>query len=60
VKVVESFKGRRVRHRAGPWRRIRSSAYLILVALVLGALLAAVLTAIVAGIALAIQHAAGS
>ncbi len=57
VRVVEKFTGPRVRHRTGPWRRIRSFVGLVIIAIIVAAVIAAAIAATVGTIALAIQHA---
>jgi hypothetical protein len=57
VRVVEKFSGRRVRHRTGPLRRLRSTLGLLVIAVIVAAALAAGIAALVGTIALAIQHA---
>jgi Mg2+/Co2+ transporter CorB len=60
IKVVERFGGRRVRHRTGLFRRIRSLLGIMIIGIVLAAIVAAVVAVIVGAIALAIQHALGN
>jgi hypothetical protein len=57
VRVVEKFTGRRVRHRTGVLRRLRSMLGLLVIAVIVAAVVAAVIAAVVGSIALAIQHA---
>jgi hypothetical protein len=57
VRVVEKFSGRRVRHRTGALRRLRSMLGLLVIAVIVAAVVAAVIAAVVGSIALAIQHA---
>jgi hypothetical protein len=56
VKVVERFKGPRLKHRTGLWRRLRSAILLILIGLILAAALAAILSMAVWGISIGIHH----
>jgi hypothetical protein len=60
IKVVERFGGRRVRHRTGLFRRIRSLLGIMIIGIVLAAIVAAVVAVIVGAIALAAQHALGN
>jgi hypothetical protein len=57
VRVVEKFTGRRVKHRTGALRRLRSMLGLLVIAVIVAAVVAAVIAAVVGSIALAIQHA---
>jgi hypothetical protein len=57
VRVVEKFTGRRVKHRTGALRRLRSMLGLLVIAVIVAAVVAAIIAAVVGSIALAIQHA---
>jgi hypothetical protein len=60
VKIVERFGGRRVRHRTGVFRRVRSLLGIMIIGIVIAAIVAAVVAVIVGAIALAAQHALGN
>jgi hypothetical protein len=60
TRTVERFKGKRIRHRVGPGRRLRSLVYLVILGAILAAVLAGILGAIVAGLSLAFHHASGN
>lgn len=57
VRLVEKFGGRRLRHHASFWRRIRSFVGILLIGLLIAAIIATVIAVIVGAIALAVQHA---
>lgn len=56
-RLVESFKGPRLRSRTGPWRKIRSGALLIVVVVVIALVVTGTLAAVVGGIAIGLRHA---
>jgi hypothetical protein len=60
VKVVERFAGRRVRHRTGMFRRVRSLIGIMIIGIVIAAIVAAAVAVVVGSIALAVQHALGN
>lgn len=57
TRIVETFQGPRLRSHTGPWRRIRSVAYLIVVTALVALVVAGVLAGIVGAIAFALHHA---
>lgn len=56
VRLIEKFGGRRLRHHASVWRRVRSFVGIVLIGLVIAAILATIIAVIVGGIALGMQH----
>jgi len=57
VKVVERFKGPRLKHRTGVLRRLRSLVLLVVIGVILAAALATALALVVWGISLAVHSA---
>jgi hypothetical protein len=56
-RVVEAFRGPRLRSRTGWWRRIRSIVFLLVVTVFVALIVAGVLAAVVGGISYGISHA---
>ena len=57
ARVVEAFRGPRLRSRTGWWRRARSIVFLLVVTIFVALIVAGVLAGIVGGIAYGISHA---
>jgi hypothetical protein len=56
-RVVEIFRGPRLRSRTGWWRRLRSIVFLLVVTVFVALIVAALLAGVVGGISYGISHA---